>query len=225
MTRIVLRLVLSVSLLCLIAVSAFAQKITGDVVGSVTDPTGAVVSDATVTAENPETGFKMSAQTTAGGDYRLVNLVPGTYKLTATAKGFKTVVRDAVVAVATVTTSNFQMVVGSEGESITVEASAPLVDTTENRLGTLLESRRVSELPNSGRDFNNLLEGIPGVQRSPGGGFQSLNINGQRATATNFALDGIHPSQAGQNIIAQQIDGTMRADCLGRPAASGCCAP
>ncbi|MGH9530895.1 MAG: TonB-dependent receptor domain-containing protein, partial [Terriglobales bacterium] len=192
MTRRFLQNFLSVSLLaCLIAASAFAQKITGDVVGTVTDPSGAVVSDATVTAENPETGFKASAKTTSTGDYRLVNLAPGTYKLTATAKGFKTVVRDAVVAVATVTTSNFHMVVGAEGESITVEASAPLVETTENRLGTLLEARRVSDLPNSGRDFSNLLEGIPGVQRSPGGGFQSLNINGQRATATNFAVDGI----------------------------------
>lgn len=192
MMRSVFRLIPSVFLLaCMVAVPSFAQKITGDVVGTISDPSGAVVSDATVTAENPETGFKVSAQTTPGGDYRLLNLTPGVYKLTATAKGFKTVVRDATVAVATVTTANFQMTVGSEGESITVEAVAPLVEATENRLGTLIEARRVSELPNSGRDFNNLLEGIPGVQRSPGGGFQSLNINGQRATATNFALDGI----------------------------------
>ncbi len=192
MTRSSFRLFLSVSLVaCLIAVPALAQKITGDVLGTVTDPTGAVVSGATVTAESPSTGFKVSTTTSASGDYRLINLPPGTYKLTATATGFKTVVRDAVVAVATVTESNFQMVVGAEGESIIVEASAPLVETTENRLGTVVEARRVQNLPNSGRDFNNLLEGIPGVQRSPGGGFQSLNINGQRATTNNFALDGI----------------------------------
>ncbi len=175
----------------LLSVSSLAQKITGDVVGTVTDPSGAVVADATVTAENPNTGFKLSAKTSSTGDYRLVNLAPGTYKLTATASGFKTAVRDAVVAVATVTTSNFQMVVGAAGETITVESSAPLVETSENRLGTLLEARRVEDLPNSGRDFNNLLDAIPGVQRSPGGGFQSVNINGQRATSTNYAVDGI----------------------------------
>src|ERR1700752_4078911 len=125
MIRSFLRLFLSVSLLaCLVAVPAFAQKITGDIAGNVDDPSGAVVADATVTAENPSTGFKVSAQSSSTGDYRLVNLPPGTYKLSATAKGFKTVVRDATVVVATVTTSNFHMTVGSEGESITGEASA-----------------------------------------------------------------------------------------------------
>ncbi len=192
MTRSSFRLFLSVSLVaCLLVVSASAQKITGDIAGYVDDPTGAVVSGSTVTAENPLTGFKLSTTTSASGDYRLVNLAPGIYKVAATASGFKTVQRDVTVAVATVTTSNFHMIVGAEGESITVEASAPLVETTENRLSTVVEARRVQNLPNSGRDFNNLLEGIPGVQRSPGGGFQSLNINGQRATTNNFALDGI----------------------------------
>ncbi len=192
MTRTSFRRFLAVSLVaCLMAVPALAQKITGDIAGTVTDPTGAVVSGATVTAENPATGFKLSTTTSATGDYRLVNLAPGTYKMTAAASGFKAVVRDAVVAVATVTRSNFQMVVGAEGESIIVESSTPLVETTENRLGTLIEARRVEDLPNSGRDFNNLLDAIPGVQRTPGGGFQSLNINGQRASSTNFAVDGI----------------------------------
>ncbi|MGH9554943.1 MAG: carboxypeptidase regulatory-like domain-containing protein, partial [Terriglobales bacterium] len=192
MTRGSLRFFLSVFVcVCLLTVSVPAQKITGDIVGTVDDPTGAVVSGATVAAESPTTGFKVSATTTSTGDYRLVNLPPGTYKLTATASGFKTVVRDAVVAVATVTTSNFHMVVGSEGESITVEASAPLVETIENRLGTLIEGRRIEDLPLGGRDFNSLLESIPGVQRVPGGGFLSVNINGQRATTNNFAVDGI----------------------------------
>ena len=67
----------------------------------------------------------------------------------------------------------------------------PLIEGTEDRLSTLFSDRQVADLPNNGRDFNNLLDGVPGVQRSPGGGFQSLNINGQRATSNNFAVDGI----------------------------------
>jgi hypothetical protein len=192
MTRRSFRFFLSVFVFAgLFAVSAFAQKITGDIVGTVDDPTGAVVAGATIKAENPLTGFSVSATTNESGSYRIVGLAPGTYKVSATASGFKTVQRDVTVAISTVTASNFQMVVGAEGESITVEASIPLVETIENRLATSFEGRRVEDLPISGRDFNSLLQVTPGVSRSPGGGFQSLNINGQRATAANFAIDGI----------------------------------
>src|SRR5205807_4618989 len=81
--------------------------------------------------------------------------------------------------------------VGSMGETVEVQGVAALVETTEERLSTLFVGREVADLPNNGGDFNNLLDGVPGVQRSPGGGFQSLNINGQRATSSNFAVDGI----------------------------------
>ena len=65
------------------------------------------------------------------------------------------------------------------------------MNTTENRLNTLIECTAGIRPSEQWRDFNNLLDGVPGVQRSPGGGFQSLNINGQRATSNNFAVDGI----------------------------------
>jgi hypothetical protein len=69
-------------------------------------------------------------------------------------------------------------------------------------------------LPNNGRDFNNLLDGVPGVQRSPGGGFQSLNIDGQRATSNNFAVDGIPNNDRyyGESSLGQAaISGTAAA--------------
>ena len=116
---------------------------------------------------------------------------PGSYKVTATAPGFKTSTRDVQVAFSLVTQSDFQLQPGQVSETVEVEGAAPLVETTEDRLSTLFDSRQVADLPNNGRDFNNLLDGVPGVQRSPGGGFQSLNINGQRATSNNFAVDGI----------------------------------
>ncbi|MCI0352423.1 MAG: TonB-dependent receptor [Acidobacteriales bacterium] len=191
MKRIRLSLLLATITIALAALPTFAQKVTGDISGTVTDATGAVVANAKVTAENPATKFTVSATTSDTGGYRIVNLPPGTYKLSVTATGFKTAVRDAEVSISAVTTANFQMAVGAAGETVTVEAASPLVETVENRLSTLFEAQRVENLPNSGRDFNNLLDGIPGVQRSPGGGFQSLNINGQRATTTNFAVDGI----------------------------------
>jgi Carboxypeptidase regulatory-like domain/TonB dependent receptor-like, beta-barrel/TonB-dependent Receptor Plug Domain len=168
-----------------------AQKITGDISGTVQDTTGAVVKDAKISATNVATGETRSATTSDGGFYRILELPPGSYKVTAVAPGFKTSVRDVQVALSLVTQSDFQLQPGQVSETIEVEGVSPLVETSEDRLSTLFAGREVADLPNNGRDFNNLLDGVPGVQRSPGGGFQSLNINGQRATSNNFAVDGI----------------------------------
>jgi outer membrane receptor protein involved in Fe transport len=173
------------------ALPAPAQKITGDISGTVTDSSGAVVRDVKVTAKNIATGETRSATTSDAGFYRVVELPPGTYKVTATLQGFKTVTRDAQVSMSIVTESNFTLAVGEVSETVQVEDVAPLVEASENRLNTVLDSKQVTDLPNNGRDYNNLLDSIPGVQRSPGGGFQNLNINGQRASSNNFAIDGI----------------------------------
>lgn len=173
------------------ALPAFAQKITGDITGTVTDATGAVVPRATVTAENVATGVTRSTTTADSGDYRLVELPPGTYKVSVTASGFKTPVREVAVSIGLVTHADFTLQVGELAETITVEATAPLMESDENRLNTLVETRRIADLPLSGRDFNSLLQIVPGVQRAPGGGFLSINVNGLRRTANNYAVDGI----------------------------------
>jgi hypothetical protein len=182
-------LLLAVSLLA--NLSVVAQKITGDISGTVQDTTGAVVKDAKVTATNYATAETRTASTSDSGFFRIIELPPGNYKVTAIAPGFKTSTRDAQVSISLVTQSDFQLQPGQVSETIEVEGAAPLVETTEDRLSTLFEGKAVADLPNNGRDFNNLLDGVPGVQRSAGGGFQSLNINGQRATSNNFAVDGI----------------------------------
>jgi hypothetical protein len=196
------------------AVPSFSQKITGDISGTVVDSTGAVVKDAKVTATNTATGETRSATTSDAGFYRIVQLQPGTYKVTATAPGFKTSAREAEVGLSLVTQSDFQLQIGQVSEMMQVEAVAPLVETTEDRLSTLFVGRQVEDLPNNGRDFNNLLDGVPGVQRSPGGGFQSLNINGQRATSNNYAIDGIPNNDRyyGESALGQAaISGTAAA--------------
>src|SRR5438874_444145 len=168
----------------------FAQKITGDISGIVQDSTGAVVKDATITAKNIGTGETRSAKSSDAGFYRIVELPPGKYTVTVSVKGFKTATRAAEVAISLVTQSDFKLQPGQVTETVEVSDATPLVETSEERLSTLFVERQVTDLPNNGRDFNNLLDGVTGVQRSPGGGFQSLNINGQRATSNNFAVDG-----------------------------------
>ena len=198
----------------LASVSLVAQKITGDISGTITDASGAAVSGAVVHAENTGTGAKQTATTNETGFFRLVDLNPGQYRLTVEASGFKTMQRTASVDIALVTQANFSLQVGSKTETVEVQSVAPLVEATEDRLSTLFVQREVQDLPNNGGDFNNLLDGVPGVQRSPGGGFQSLNINGQRATSNNFAVDGIPNNDRyyGESSLGQAaISGTAAA--------------
>ena len=198
----------------LASISAFAQKITGDISGTITDASGAAVAGAVVQAVNAGTGGKQSATTNDTGFFRIVELNPGEYRLSVEAAGFKTMERQATVNISLVTQANFSLQVGSRTETVEVAGVAPLVESTEDRLSTLFVERQVSDLPNNGRDFNNLLDGVPGVQRSPGGGFQSLNINGQRATSNNFAVDGIPNNDRyyGESSLGQAaISGTAAA--------------
>src|SRR5258705_8648797 len=206
--------VVLVVLLSASAIPSWSQKITGDISGTVQDSSGAIVKDAKISATNTATGETRSATTSDAGFYRIVQLQHETYKVTATALGFKTSTRDAEVGMSLVTQSDFQLQLGQVSEIVEVADVAPLVETTEDRLSTLIESRRVEDLPNNGRDFNNLLDGVPGVQRSPGGGFQSLNINGQRATSNNYAIDGIPNNDRyyGESALGQAaIAGTAAA--------------
>jgi outer membrane receptor protein involved in Fe transport len=212
------RLLRGMSVLLLIAfiasVPLFAQKITGDISGTVTDASNAAVAGAVVRAVNSGTGETQSAATNESGFFRIVNLNPGQYRLSVEAPGFKTMERQASVDIALTTQANFSLQVGTKTETVEVQGVAPLVESTEDRLSTLFVGREVQDLPNNGGDFNNLLDGVPGVQRSPGGGFQSLNINGQRATSNNFAVDGIPNNDRyyGESSLGQAaISGTAAA--------------
>src|SRR5712671_6094136 len=196
------------------SIPVYAQKITGDISGTVTDASGAAVSGAVVRAQNTGTGENQTATTNDTGFFRIVNLNPGQYRLSVEASGFKTMERQASVDIALTTQANFSLQVGSRTETVEVQGVAPLVEATEDRLSTLFVGREVADLPNNGGDFNNLLDGVPGVQRSPGGGFQSLNINGQRATSNNFAVDGIPNNDRyyGESSLGQAaISGTAAA--------------
>ena len=197
------------------SIPLFAQKITGDISGTVTsDASGAAVPGAVVQAQNAGTGEKRSVTTNDTGFFRIVDLNPGQYRLSVEARGFKTMERQASVSIALVTQANFSLQVGAVTETVEVQGVAPLVEATEDRLSTLITGQEVQDLPNNGRDFNNLLDGVPGVQRSPGGGFQSLNINGQRATSNNFAVDGIPNNDRyyGESSLGQAaISGTAAA--------------
>src|SRR6266481_1628760 len=173
------------------AVSLSAQKITGDISGVVTDSSGASVPNVVVTGVNVDTGFTRSATTSNAGAYTLTELPIGTYKLTAASEGFRTLARNAVVSTGAVTRSDFVLQIGQRTEIVEVEGSTPLMDTSPCN-NNFVDSLKIESVPLNGRDFNSLLPITPGVQRSPGGGFLAVSIDGSRTTSNNYFVDGMY---------------------------------
>jgi hypothetical protein len=174
-----------------LAVPLSAQRITGDITGTVSDPSGGIIAGATVTAVNKGTNATRTATTTDTGFYRISELAVGVYKVTASANGFKVTEREVQVATGQITTADFSLTVGDKNETVTVEAAIPLIELTGN-LSNNVDQQRIVDIPLNGRDFNSLLGITPGVQRAPGGGFQAVNVNGGRVDSNNYLLDGMY---------------------------------
>jgi hypothetical protein len=177
---------------CLLFTSvAFAQKITGDITGTVTDKSGAVVANVTVAVESAATGVRRSATTSSSGSYSVPELQIGSYRVTASSAGFKTAARSAEVSAGAVTQADFALEVGERTETVEVEGVAPLVELSPNE-NNYVDSKKIENVPLNGRDFNSLLAITPGVQRTPGGGFLAVSINGSRTTSNNYFIDGLY---------------------------------
>ncbi len=169
---------------------AVAQRISGEITGTVVDENGAAVPGATVSATCPATGHVRSSVSGDTGSYRLSDLPVCVYKVVVTMQGFKTINREVQAAVSTTTKADFRLSIGQRSEEVTVEGVSPIVEFSD-KLNSYVDQDRINEMPLNGRDFNALLSTVPGVQRAPGGGFLSINISGQRSTSNNFMIDGI----------------------------------
>ncbi|HKV60751.1 MAG TPA: TonB-dependent receptor [Candidatus Acidoferrum sp.] len=172
------------------ALASPAQITTGEITGTVMDQSGAAVAGATVSAVCPDTKFTRSITSGSAGEYRLAEMPGCVYKVTVSIQGFKTTVRDATVTVAQVTKADFQLQLGERTETIVVEAATPLVEFSSG-VSTEVDTKSIVDLPTEGRDFKSILGLTPGVQRSPGGGFMDVSINGQRTSTNNYMIDGV----------------------------------
>ena len=154
------------------------------------DQSGAAVAGATVSAVCPDTNFTRNVTSGAAGEYRLSDMPPCVYKVSVTSQGFKTTVRNATVNVGQVTTADFRLQLGERTDTILVEAAAPLVEFSPGA-NSEVDTKAIVDLPTEGRDFKSILALTPGVQRSPGGGFMDVSINGQRTSTNNYMIDGV----------------------------------
>ncbi len=181
---------ISILVVCCLTLSS-AQTYQGRILGTVTDPTGAVVPKTKVTITNVATNTGRTLITNSAGEYVAPDLEPGSYTVSAESAGFKkTQSNSIIVEVGRDVRVDLKLETGAANETVEVTAQETLVDTTDSTLNGVLSNKAINELPLQGRDFQNLLPLHPGVQRTPGGGFQSITSNGNRPDENNFYIDG-----------------------------------
>jgi hypothetical protein len=192
------------SLVCLLAwtmahffapgITAFAQGDLATVTGRVFDPNAAVIIEATVTARNVDTGIETVAHTNGDGIYRFADLGPGNYEFSVSKRGFKVVVKpDVTLHVADTVSMNFTMEVGAVNETVKVEGGAPLINTENAAVSTVVDRQFAENLPMNGRSFQTLIELTPGVVVTPSNHSDSgqFSVNGQRAASNYWMVDGV----------------------------------
>ena len=196
----------SVLLLVVVVSSGAWAQFTSGIEGTVTDPTGAVVTGATVTIKNEETGAVQTFQTQESGSFRFTTLPSSAFSISVAAPGFKTTVQEHVrLQVAEVKTLNVRMVVGGTDSTVTVTDEAPAVETAQARVSGQVSEKEVHDLPLSGRNFYTLVVLTPGVTGLASGGGQAyaqasgdifnpeygvnLSANGSRAESNSFLID------------------------------------
>lgn len=178
---------------------ASGQAVFGSVYGTISDPSGAGVPNATLTLIDQAKNTRFEVTTGSDGVFQKGQLIPGTYTLEATANGFqKAVVRDITVSVDSATRIDLKLVVGEVTTQVEVTAEAPLLKSDRADVSSTFTSQQLTELPNFGRNFQSYLLLTPGAQRlgwqhasseNPQGSVQ-IQVNGQHFSGTGYQLDG-----------------------------------
>jgi hypothetical protein len=210
---------LLVAAVCLSA-PLFAQTY-GEITGELRDVSGANIPGATVVVTNTETGATRTAVSNDAGVYSFPSLAPGIYDIRITRDGFKTITRKGIqLQVQQSARIDFQMELGEVTESVDVSAETTLLATENATVGTVIENKRIVELPLNGRNYLQLVSLAPNVsfgfasagqaQSRQGGerSSQNISVGGQRSYFNHFTLDGIENTDPNFNtyVIQPSID-------------------
>ena len=180
---------------------AYGQTFRGAINGTVTDPTGAVVSGANVTATETTTNVAHRSVTTSDGAFAFQDIPPGPYTVTVSAAGFQqTTVSNILVTAGNVFTVPVKLSVGQQATTVEVSAAAVVVDTTTSTQSNTIPTTSIQDLPLNGRDFTQMIAIAPGYGGYSVGGFGSLN--GTRANQMNWQIDGTDNNDFWHNIPA-----------------------
>jgi Carboxypeptidase regulatory-like domain/TonB dependent receptor len=206
------------------SLAAYGQTDAGSIVGTVTDNSGAVLSNEPVTITNTGNNAKIVVKTDSSGNYSATPLKIGTYTVSVEAQGFKSVTRNGIVLnVQDRLRVDFNLQVGSVNEQLTVTGATPLLQSESSALGDVIESQQIAALPLNGRDYTQLVALTTGVVKIADGGnvvtggTQSATngnaggtfaVNGTRGLLNNFILDGIdnNSNDVGTNVLKTNVD-------------------
>src|SRR6267143_1491761 len=197
------------------ACDVVGQTETATVSGLVTDRTAAAVSGAEVRLQSVERGTVTTTTTNNAGIYVFPSVQPGQYQISIQKQGFKQVdLLGLVVNVQDQIEQNFRLEVGSVAESVTVEAAASMINTTDATVSTVVDRQFAENLPLNGRSFQTLIQLTPGVVLTAANQVEQgqFSVNGQRADANYFTVDGVSANfGANANILNQSAGGTQPA--------------
>ena len=180
--------------------STWAQAVSsngGSISGSVTDPSGAVVPDASVEVRNPDTGFSKVITSDSRGFYSIGPLIPGNYTVRVTRTGFQTVTTNTTVNVGTVTPGSVRLTLGQSSEVIEVTAGALQVNTDQIAVSDVITRQQIETLPINGRNILDVAQIAPGVILQSGetfdptkSGYSAISVGGVSGRTTRILLDG-----------------------------------
>ncbi len=211
-----------VAIVLFLAGLALAQSDTARIFGTITDQSGAIVSNATVTVTDTATGRVVTGKTSDSGQYTINALPIGKYHLEITQQGFKSATADITLEVSQVQEISLKLEPGATSTTVDVTAELPLVDTSTSSTGEVIQGRQVVELPLNGRNFTQLALLTPGVSRGAyadnasgiafgnaaaetwrnyESGGSSLSVNGLRPQANNYLLDALDNNDSMVNTL------------------------
>ncbi len=164
--------------------------ISGEVAGTITDPSGAVVPNAKVTLKSNETGQSQTATTNSNGYYRFPLQKPGNYTVTASAPNFQAASRTINVAVGQATTTNVKLALSGATQTVTVTGEAPVVQTENGNISTTFTQQQIELMPNPGNDLSYIAQTAPGSKMNTQAGYGNFETFGLPATSNLFTVNG-----------------------------------
>src|SRR5215472_4955742 len=171
-----------------------AQSTNASLTGRITDPSKALIVGARIAAISTGTNSRYETMSNGSGEYYLASLAPDIYRIEVEKPGFKKLIRpDVILHVQDAIKIDFEMSLGVASDSVTVEGGAPLVNTSDATVSTIIDHRFVKNMPLNGRSFSSLIDLTPGVVLVPTNFFEQgqFSVNGQRPDTNYFMVDGV----------------------------------
>jgi hypothetical protein len=199
-------------LFCSLTLLAQTTISTGSIQGVITDPSGAVVSDAKISISNKATGRVITVRSTSAGAYTSGALTPGDYSLRVEAQGFKTSAIGVTVQVGVTSPGNVKLQLGQTTQVVEVQGTAVTVNTQQATVQGVLTTEQIENLPINGRNFLDLAQLEPGVQIQDGGnfdptknGFSSISFGGRFGRTARIEVDGLDISDETVGTTTQNV--------------------